>query len=207
MSSTAPKREGLSLSGYAAPTGPIGVGFWPRVFARLIDFAVHFGIVAVSGILVGILAVFIAAVTSQTYQSLIDRLGKPSAAGFLFSFLGLTGYHTLSEGLSGRSLGKLILGFVVVNEDGSPCTLRAALIRSLSYFVDSLFFGVIGYAGMQRTSTQQRYGDTWAHTLVLYKSQLKPEQQPGTSRFFLALALAVLFDVAMIMVALVTNIL
>ena len=42
-----------------------------------------------------------------------------------------------------------MLSMVVVQEDGSPCRIGSALIRSLAYLIDSLFFGAIAYFAMQ----------------------------------------------------------
>lgn len=54
-----PQPEGIPLSvldAYAGqPGSPLGVGFWPRVAARIIDLIVHYVIAIGSGIFFGVL--------------------------------------------------------------------------------------------------------------------------------------------------------
>ena len=190
--------EGLSFGNYTAPTGLQGVGFFPRAAGRLIDFLVHIGVGAVAGVTVVFAVVFYAALSAQPAEPLIAKLGATSLSTFVFSLLGALGYQTICEGISGSSLGKRVLGFTVVQEDSSPCRMRSAFIRSLSYYLDSLFLGIVAYLAMQRTSMQQRHGDAWAHTVVVHRKKLAPERQPGMPRFLGGLLLGLLFDGVMI---------
>lgn len=200
-----PIPQGLSFGGYATPTGRVGVGFWPRAGARLIDTAVHFLVSSMAGIVGVIVAVFVAAVTGQEADALIDRISTTTFTTIAFSLLGALAYQTITEGVAGASLGKRILGFTVIKEDGSDCTLLAALIRSLAYFVDQMFFGIIGYMAMNRTALQQRHGDGWAKTVVVTAKSLAPERKRGGWLFLGALLLGILADVALMMTALVLS--
>lgn len=91
---------------------------------------------------------------------------------------------------------------VVVQEDGAPCRLWPAVIRELGYFVDALFFGLIGYLAMQKTLKEQRHGDEWAHTIVCERSAVAPDRLRGGGRFVLAVMLATMADAALTMVGL-----
>jgi len=51
--------------------------------------------------------------------------------------------------MHGSTLGKLALSMVVVREDGSPCGLDAALLRSFAYFVDGLILRARRYSAMK----------------------------------------------------------
>jgi len=200
-----PVPEGLSFGGYATSTGMVGVGFWPRVGARLIDTIVHFLVSAIAGVVGVIVAIFVAAATGQEAEALIDRISTTTFATFVFSLLGAVAYQAVTEGVAGASLGKRILGFTVIKEDGSDCTLRAAVIRSLGYLVDQMFFGVVGYMAMNRSVLQQRHGDGWAKTVVVSTKSLAPERKRGVWLFMGALLLGILADVAIMMTELVLS--
>jgi len=58
----------------------------------------------------------------------------------------------------------------VIQENGAPCTLGAALIRGLLRFIDGLFFGVIAYTAM-KAPRYQRVGDKSAKTIVVSAKQ------------------------------------
>ena len=60
----------------------------------------------------------------------------------------------------------------VIQDDGSPCRPKSAIIRELGYFVDAMFFGVIGYFAMRDDPEQKRHGDTWADTIVCKRANL-----------------------------------
>jgi uncharacterized RDD family membrane protein YckC len=199
--------EPPSFGGYAGLPGAIeGVGFWPRVGARVIDLIVHSLLGTCTGFLFGILLAIAAAIASQPLPLLLAKLSGGGFTLFVLSLLGSIGYQTICEGVHGSSVGKLVLSMVVVQEDGSPCRLGAALTRSLAYLVDALFFGLIGYFAMQKTPQQQRHGDEWAHTIVRKRSQVPPENLRGGGRFVLALFLAAMVDAALIMTGLLLKV-
>ncbi len=75
-------------------------------------------------------------------------------------------YYTLSEGLFGASIGKLILGLRVVDLNGNPCSIWAAFVRAVFRFIETLFFGIIALINMQ-PPLQQRLGDKVAKTVVV----------------------------------------
>jgi len=91
---------------------------------------------------------------------------------------------------------------VVVQEDGTPCRFRSAIIRELAYFLDSLFFGLIAYFEMQKSMKEQRYGDEWAGTVVCKRSAVSPERLRGGGRFVLGLMLGIMADAAATMIGL-----
>ncbi len=184
----------FQFSGYAegtaARTIPDGVGFWPRVGARLIDTLIHSAVAIGAGMLLR--AVMVPApATAVDLNTLAGRLAGASPMNFLVGFLGFAAYHTICEGLHGSSLGKLLLGQVVVTDQVRPCGLRAAFIRSFAYLADILFFGLIGYLSMRRTRLQKRFGDNWAGTFVAHRAQVPISTLRGRFGGVLALALAV----------------
>jgi uncharacterized RDD family membrane protein YckC len=133
---------------------------------------------------------------------LLARQEQDNILFIVFSLLGTVAYHTTCESLHGSTVGKLALSMTVVQEDGSPCHVKSALIRSFAYFVDALFFGLIGYFAMQKTPQQQRHGDEWAHTVVCKRIKVAPQNVRSGAQFVLALFFAVMADAALIMIGL-----
>lgn len=174
--------EGFRLSvldSYGADSGTIlGVSFWPRVGARVIDFIIHNIIAVCAGLVFGTLVGIAAGLRHQPAALILRRQGN----GFLVFILALLGsilLEAICEGFHGSTPGKMILGFSVLQEDGTPCRFRSALIRSFAYVIDALFFGLIGYTCMQKSPKEQRHGDEWARTVVAKRSQLPPAQIMG----------------------------
>jgi uncharacterized RDD family membrane protein YckC len=192
----------FSMGGYLAPVGKLtGVGFGRRAAARIIDFCVTYVFGLVAGFSSGIVIVLAAAATHQPYRVVVGRLQgfhlstimAAVAAGFFYEFI--------LEGLHGSTAGKQMMGIVVVQEDGSPCSLKGAAIRSLGYFVDAMFFGIVGYTAMKRDESHQRYGDDWAHTVVVQKTTVSPEKRRGGGVFAAALALGAFANIITMMIA------
>ena len=112
----------------------------------------------------------------------------------------------VSVSVHGSTLGKHVLSMVVVQEDGTPCRVGSAIIRELGYFVDSFFFGLVGYPVMQENLKKQRYGDQWAHTVVCKRSSVAPDRLRSDTRFALGLTLAMMADAALTIVGLLLRI-
>ena len=172
----------LSFSGYTGtPGGLEGVPFWPRAGARLIDLVAHYMIAVAIGLIFGIFIGIVAAAEHLPVEQLTQRFAGISASTFLLGILASIAYHTLSEGMGGATLGKQMLGMVVVKEDSGLCDVNAGLIRSLAYLIDSLFFGLVAYLQMNKSPRQQRLGDRWAGTIVVRRASL-PAGSPAAGR-------------------------
>lgn len=190
------------MGSYIVPDGKlVGVGFGRRGAARIIDFIFSYFLGLIAGACSGIVIAFVAGATHQSFRPMVARLQgfhlsmllAGMAAGFFYEFV--------SEGLHGSTLGKQILGIIVVQEDAEPCTLKGAAIRSLGYFVDALFFGIVGYTAMKRDESRQRYGDDWAHTVVVEKSTIPADKRRGGGVFAAALALGSAANIFTMMIA------
>jgi uncharacterized RDD family membrane protein YckC len=195
----------LSFGGYAArPADLAGIGFWPRVGARVIDFVVHY---CVSFAAATFFTVLLAAASGGhiPFGELV-KLRHPGLTGFVFGTLGAFIYQVVSVSVHGSTLGKHVLSMVVVQEDGTPCRVGSAIIRELGYFVDSFFFGLVGYPVMQESLKKQRYGDQWAHTVVCKPSSVAPDRLRSDTRFALGLTLAMMADAALTIVGLLLRI-
>ena len=195
--------EPPSFGGYAGEPGRIqGVGFWPRVGARVIDLIVHYLIALLAGFLFGIIVVVAARTAGQPPAMLFAKRGQQGLAVYLFALLGSVAYETICEGWHGSTLGKLLLSMVVVQEDGAPCRPGPALVRSFAYFFDALFFGLIAYLAMNKTPQEQRHGDVWAHTIVAKREDAPPPSLRSRGRFAAVFLFAAMADAVLIMMGL-----
>lgn len=118
-----------------------------RIIALLIDEVILgcFGFV-----------IFLAA-ASQNSETLLY-------GGIAILFLG---YHILFEGLRGQTIGKMLMGVIVVGVDNEPCTFGEAIIRNLLRTIDALGFYIVGLLVMLVTPHRQRVGDIVAGTSVV----------------------------------------
>lgn len=101
--------------------------------------------------------------------------GSRLALGVLVGSVGGLLYHVLLEGRWGQTLGKRLLGIVVVREDGEPCTYAAATIRTGLRLVDALPVAyLVGLVAIALTERHQRLGDLLAGTVVVRTDEERP---------------------------------
>jgi uncharacterized RDD family membrane protein YckC len=148
-----------------AAVDPRVAGFGIRATARVIDMVLAFAVAIISVII----AMIVLAIKRQpgSPEAWGQAMGEFSLWGAAASILGNVLYHSISESVGGASLGKLVCGLRVVSEDFAPVSFRGAAIRSAAFFVDSMFFGWIGYRSMERSALYQRLGDHWGRTAVV----------------------------------------
>jgi uncharacterized RDD family membrane protein YckC len=194
-----------ALDSYLGQPGSLtGVSFWPRVGARVIDFAVHNVIAASSGLMAGLMLAIVAAMRHIPAGSLVGH--TPNGITLLIlALLGSIAFEAICEGFHGSTPGKLLLSMVVVQEDSTPCRPGSAWIRSFAFCIDGLFFGLIGYLNMQNSPQQQRYGDDWAHTVVCRRSEVAAQNLRSGGQFVLAFFFATLIDAALLIVGTIIN--
>jgi len=203
MSITPQVGPSSALGPYGSPPGEIqGVTFWPRVAARVIDFIVHYLVSIVAAFLFAVLLVIAAG--GHLNPQLSERIRHTGIAVFSFSLLGSIAYEIVCEGVHGSTLGKLALGMVVVEQDGTPCRVKSAVIRSFAYLVDALFFGLIGYMAME-SPQMQRHGDQWAKTVVCKRTAMQTNNLRSGGQFAVALFFAVILDAAFIIFGMFLN--
>lgn len=148
-------------------------GFGIRAVAHIIDIVITMVVALVAGAMGGITVALLAAagMASANWQ---QQIGKASALTYVFSLLASLAYHSLAEGLGGATAGKAICGLRVLTERREPCTLPKAIGRNLAYYIDALFFGLVGWTSMSKSPTMQRYGDKWAGTIVVHARSAQP---------------------------------
>jgi uncharacterized RDD family membrane protein YckC len=108
-------------------------------------------------------------------------LGNDLYRKTVFIWLGLiVAYFPLTEGLTGRTLGKLVSGTKVVDSQGNVPGIGKAIIRTLTRVVEVNPFlagGIPAGLIVALTKTHQRLGDMASGTFVLKTSDL-PLLQP-----------------------------
>lgn len=88
--------------------------------------------------------------------------------------------YVLLQGLTGASVGKLLVGLRVVKHDGEICGLGRALARTVLLIVDANLCVLIGLLTSLMSKGHRRVGDMAASTLVVPKAQVgRPVVVPG----------------------------
>jgi uncharacterized RDD family membrane protein YckC len=86
----------------------------------------------------------------------------------LFSFA----YYALLPGVTGWTMGKLLVGIRVVNTDGNPGGLGRNVVRWLLFVVDGFFLLLPGLITMLASRGHRRIGDMAAGTFVVAHDSL-----------------------------------
>jgi uncharacterized RDD family membrane protein YckC len=170
------------------------VGFWPRAAARVIDTVLHWLLAFVVGFASAVYFLVLQKVTGRPAAPSLQLMRKTTFTGLLLSFLGFTLYGSILEGLHGSTVGKRLLGMVVLRESKTPCDLFRAAGRWLATVVDLILFGAIGYYAMGTNKREQRYGDLWCGTVVVRRSSVPHQVLRSNVRFVLVMFLAVVVD-------------
>jgi uncharacterized RDD family membrane protein YckC len=108
------------------------------------------------------LAFFVQLVTGTSFTLRNHQLISLIAA-VVWEFL----YFAYQWALSGRTLGMAVLGIRVVSTDGSAIGIRQAVIRTLSFPLSFLVFG-LGFLGILTNRDRHAWHDRIAHTAVIY---------------------------------------
>jgi uncharacterized RDD family membrane protein YckC len=177
------------------------VGFGKRAGARIIDLLVHYVIAITAGLMAAIAIGIGGLITGANVEPLLAKMGQTGALAMVLSAFGSVLYDAIMEGLHGSTIGKMILGLVVLREDGRPCTYVQAIGRSFAFFFDSLFFGLVAHSSMKDSPRQQRFGDKWAGTMVVTRKSTPPHVLRGPRRFVGVMILAIFVDAVALMIA------
>jgi uncharacterized RDD family membrane protein YckC len=123
-----------------------------RTVAGLIDLV----IVGVLALPMAVMGGAVSEVVRGTIPAglLVGALSTPVLYGFVL------------EATFGRTIGKRLLGLVVVAADGSRCSTRNVAIRNLLRIVDFPLFYLVGFVAMALTRQRQRLGDLAAGTII-----------------------------------------
>ena len=76
-------------------------------------------------------------------------------------------YHSLLEGIWGKTIGKKICGIIVLGDDFTKCNIPKGLLRNLMRIVDLFFYYWVAVVSIVATMKWQRLGDIVAGTVVV----------------------------------------
>lgn len=143
------------------------VGFFPRVGAFLIDYFLLSLVIAV--VASGLRLVFLPGIGPQDQGYVIGQ--------FLFSLLPgiliIYPYWIISAVKFGGTVGKLMLGQMVVSQNGEKIDWRQALLRYIvGYMINGLTLG-LGYLWVAFDSKKQGFHDKIANTYVIKRPEGK----------------------------------
>lgn len=141
-------------------------GFVTRLFAYVADAAVVAGIIAIGGWI----AVLIDDVIAQVGLDLRISLGAIYVF-FIPLIIGL--YFVMFWSLTGRTIGKWLLGLRVIGRDGHPPTIGRSIIRVVGYGLSAIAFW-LGYIWVLIDDDRQAWHDHLAHTWVIYDYSRQP---------------------------------
>lgn len=113
------------------------------------------------------LGTLIGTLTGGTTSTGFSLSGGPAFLLFGLSLVVGFGYFIYLEGTYGTTLGKRLAGLKVTMEDGAPCTVSAATVRTVLRIVDGLFFYLVGAILIGTSAKKQRLGDRIADTVVV----------------------------------------
>lgn len=133
-------------------------GFGPRAVAYIIDFLITTVALSILGAVLGLAG------------------GFGDGILYILYFLVNWFYPVFFEvWKNGATPGKRSMGLVVVNDDGTPLTFSASVIRNLMRPIDMLPVGYMtGVVSILCTRKFQRLGDLAAGTMVVYAHQPTP---------------------------------
>lgn len=179
-------------------------GFGIRTLARLIDM-VFFLMIGYLASLIAVIIVYFLSRMEWIEPGWPARVREITYGGFLLGLLANILYHSFCEGLHGATIGKLMCGLRVVQQDGSPSTLKGAFLRSLLYPLDSFCFGLIAFMTMDNSPLNQRVGDVCGKTAVLKTFEVRPESRRTLGIFFAGLITGVLTNGFIVVIAIIYN--
>lgn len=173
---SAPVRGRMRLSGSYA--GPV---------SRLIAFALDTVVVTVTYTVV--VAGFVYLVRLLTSISLDSE--RAQGLGWTVGIIAWAFVYSVTTlAIAGRTPGKALVGLRVVERDGSPLLVHAALIRTLTLPLTFLTLG-IGFVGVVIGRERRALHDVWAGTTVVYDWGDRPAELSAPLTKFLERSQAV----------------
>ncbi len=128
-----------------------------RIGAALVDLVVVVALVVVLGLLIG-------ESESGNGRVQVSLNGGPALVGFALALL----YYFASEAISGRTLGKRLLGVRVAAAGGGRAGVGQIAVRTAFRLIDGIGFYLIGLIVVLASGKRrQRLGDLVARTNVV----------------------------------------
>jgi uncharacterized RDD family membrane protein YckC len=175
-------------------------GFWIRAAARIIDdWVLYFCLRMAVVIVLAVAAGAFGAVMGWNVEPFAESLQKSTAISWIASVLAILCHHTFAEGIGGATIGKRVVGLQVTDESLRSCNITQGFKRSLAFFYDGLFFGLVAEGYMKDSVLKQRAGDEWARTVVVKRRSVSEHRSAG--RLMVGWAAAIAAQVMLITIA------
>jgi uncharacterized RDD family membrane protein YckC len=160
-----------------APVAPAGqvTGRFAGPGSRLTEFAIDIGVI------IGLfgLASNVLIFTAQLIAGWETDPGSDLSVGWLAGYLlWAFVYFLVSLSITGRTIGKWLVGVRVVERDGTPLRGRAALVRVLALPLSLLSFG-LGLVGIVIGREHRALHDVLAGSVVVYDWGDRPAEMPA----------------------------
>jgi uncharacterized RDD family membrane protein YckC len=133
-------------------------GSMTRLVAFVIDGFIIIALIVVTSAVIGLLGDFLR--VSETTHRLLQLFTALAAISIH------AGYFILLWTLAGATVGKRIMGLVVVAKDGGTIRFGKALRRYVGYFISAIL--MLGYIWIIFDARRQGWHDKLAGTYVLY---------------------------------------
>jgi uncharacterized RDD family membrane protein YckC len=128
-----------------------------RVLATLLD-----------GVIFGIVSSILTALFGTRNSSSGMDFTRLSTGGSTLLFVFVVLYYVLMEGLTGRTVGKMVTGIRVVDEaTGSTPGVGQAVLRTVLRLIDGIFGYLVAFIVVLASDRRRRLGDMVAKTLVV----------------------------------------
>ena len=125
-----------------------------------------------------VIAVTIQASTMNSDHTLSTM---PTTQEMLPFYIGVGVYvaHTLAaELITGRSIGKFLVGLRVISSDGNPLTAQAVIVRNVLRLIDVMLIG-LPLALILFSPMRQRLGDMAGRTIVIRDAVIEESNEPA----------------------------
>jgi uncharacterized RDD family membrane protein YckC len=143
---------------------PSLVGHYAGPVSRAAAFAVDVGL---STFILAVSVRVVAGLCDFVFSTSIDYSDLPPFVGFAIVVSWLFIYYFVSWSLAGKTAGMGILGLRVVRRDGSKLGKGKAFIRTITFPLSFLFFG-LGLVGIVVGREHRAFHDVCADTTVVY---------------------------------------
>lgn len=94
-------------------------------------------------------------------------VGNSGNTWLLLGLLSWLAIRVAPQALTGKTLGKKMLGLKVLKADGSLPGWGGSILRELLWVIDGIFFYAVGFIIASISNTKQRLGDKVARTFVV----------------------------------------
>jgi uncharacterized RDD family membrane protein YckC len=138
---------------------------------RYAGVGIRFAAVFLDGVVLAPLGVVVALVGGGGYATRteagasagVELAGGPLLVWLLLAFV----YYVVTERALGGSVGKLVVGLRVVDDDGCAISWGQSIVRNLLRPIDFLFVYLVAAVAVWASPRRQRLGDRAAATFVV----------------------------------------